>query len=202
MAIKSSVAAKSSSKTRNSKAKSGSFSGRLPFLHASNIIVAAFFVLGFAGYGTWYVNSSHAATPSYCVQHIYYEYETSGQCVKNIQTELDGEAWMWNGGKSLNVDGIFGPTTKTAVIKYGNNMLHYNNNGVIGRNMWISLCSEGNRSSGEMYDVTYGGPTSDGCGKVPPSTYGNYYVGMATAPKPNKNYASNLRSKYAFPIPA
>jgi hypothetical protein len=187
-----------SSKSRASQAKrSSGLSAWFGRVGRRNALITIVFVLVFAGAGGWYVAESHAS-PWYCAQHIYYEGETSGYCVKNIQIQLADNLWM--NDQNLATDGIFGPATKAAVIKYGYNMLKYNNNGVVGNGMWRSLCNQGYYSEGELYYITYGGPSNDGCGSVKPINYGSSYVGMVTTiPTSSRKYAINTQNKYSYP---
>src|SRR6266704_3317576 len=92
--------------------KKPSFTTKIRSLGRANMAIVMAFVLTFAGFGTWFVYRSEAST-WYCAQHIYYQYEPGtygGQCVKNIQYELNVAE-----GAGLRVDGIFGPATSTAV---------------------------------------------------------------------------------------
>lgn len=150
---------------KQTTAKKSSLPIRSLRLGRQNLAILAAFVLVFVGLGTVYISHSEAAT-SYCVQHQYYEYADWGsQCVRNIQTELKNLYWVTNG--NLTVDGDFGPDTKAAVIRFGYGTFGANNNGVVGYRTWLQLCDA-------ALSVSPSVGASDGCGKVPTSTYGEY----------------------------
>lgn len=80
---------------------------------------------------------AHAAT---CVQSTW-RYGNSGPCVSNIQQLLnyEGDYFRYANWSHLNVDGQFGPLTKSQVKAFqaftGNQQ-----DGIVGPHTWGSLC--------------------------------------------------------------
>jgi hypothetical protein len=121
---------------------SKSKTGVLKLVHRlgrGKLAVVFAFMLLFAGVGTYYITNAHAATVngSPCVYWKFTEYRFSGQCVKDIQFGLN-RAGIYAG----NIDGIFGPQTRAAVLSFGYEY-GYNNNGEVGVRTWNSLCRLG-----------------------------------------------------------
>lgn len=127
---------KTQSKKISSKAQRRTgISGWVSRIGRTKAIIIAVFILIFAGGGTLTLNGAHAAI--ICVNYTFYEGVNSSQCVKDIQFGLQRLGYYQG-----NIDGIYGPQTYAAVLKFGY-ANGYNNNGKVGIRTWGSLCSEG-----------------------------------------------------------
>lgn len=127
-------------------------------------VIGAVFVLAFGGLGSWYIALSHAATPTPCVEYKLYEGSPLKTCVKNLQYILQ----KTNSGSTCPTgycDGIFGPVTRSAVVRYGY-YRNISNNGQVGYWTWRSICA-----SSIAYPAA---ARAEGCGTVPISDYGRY----------------------------
>jgi len=149
--------------------------GWLDFAHASNVVVAAVFILAFAGLGTWYVNHSNASSYG-CVDQTFGQGLSNSMygstCVKAIQSMLDHYHY---GPYSLKTgssyDGIFGSKTYANVVRYQYQRSISSGGGQVGSRTWKWLCYDAkNTRYGDYNDFMRAGCTKwYGYGELDPA---------------------------------
>jgi hypothetical protein len=120
-----------------SKSQKGSMlTTKLAGMSRRSLLVVGAFVLVFAGFGTWYVQRSLASgTP--CVAYHLYRGSNLTWCVKPLQYVLQHHGY--GTCPSGYCDGIDGPVTQSAIIRFGD-IYQLNNNGEVGKWTWQYLC--------------------------------------------------------------
>jgi len=119
---------KQKTSSRKSSGLVGSSNTKLNKKQLGGIIVALIVV----GVGIKLVSNASTST---CVQGTFRQ-GNSGQCVRDIQALLNFAPY----GPKLTVDGRYGPTTKSAVLRYQKPM-GLVADGVVGPKTWSYICS-------------------------------------------------------------
>lgn len=102
----------------------------------ATVLVAALAVVG-VGYGVYsftYMNESFAGS---CVSNVY-RFGSRGTCVKHIQSL--NNFFATTSADNLNVDGIFGDTTRKSIRKF-QTFWDLSADGVVDSMTWETLCS-------------------------------------------------------------
>lgn len=123
------------------KSKYSNLANRVSRMNRRSLLIVAAFVLVFVSFGTWYVQRSLAygyyGYP--CASFKIYHYSNLTSCVKPIQFVLQ-RAGAGSTCPSGYCDGVDGPVTQAAIVRFGN-WHGIQNNGEVGSRTWYWLCA-------------------------------------------------------------